>query len=88
LKNPIKKKAGEVAQGVGPKFKSQYRKKKKTKTPNTSCLSSAVDTILTLSASKKPGLTPSWKICPVDPIPLPHHTQHRLSNFTSRSLGW
>jgi hypothetical protein len=28
-KNPIKKRAGGVAQGVGPEFKPQYCKKKK-----------------------------------------------------------
>jgi hypothetical protein len=28
-KNPSQKRAGGVAQGVGPKFKPQYRKKKK-----------------------------------------------------------
>jgi hypothetical protein len=28
-KNPSKKRAGRVAQGVGPEFKTQYRKKKK-----------------------------------------------------------
>jgi hypothetical protein len=27
-KNPSQKKAGGVAQGIGPEFKSQYRKKK------------------------------------------------------------
>jgi hypothetical protein len=29
-KNPSQKRAGGVAQGVGPEFKLQYRKKKKT----------------------------------------------------------
>jgi hypothetical protein len=28
LKNPSQKRAGGVAQGVGPEFKPQYRKKK------------------------------------------------------------
>jgi hypothetical protein len=31
-KNPSQKRAGGVAQGVGPEFKSQYQKKKKTLT--------------------------------------------------------
>jgi hypothetical protein len=30
-KNPPQKRAGGVAQGVGPKFKPQYQKKKKRK---------------------------------------------------------
>jgi hypothetical protein len=29
LKNPSQKRAGGMAQGVGPEFKSQYHKKKK-----------------------------------------------------------
>jgi hypothetical protein len=29
-KSPSQKRAGRVAQGVGPEFKPQYRKKKKT----------------------------------------------------------
>jgi hypothetical protein len=32
LKNPITKKGGGVAQGVGPEFKSQYFKKQNKKT--------------------------------------------------------
>jgi hypothetical protein len=31
LKNPSQKRAGGVAQGEGPEFKPQYRKKKKKK---------------------------------------------------------
>jgi hypothetical protein len=35
-KNPSQKRAGEVAQGVGPEFKPQYcRKEKKRKERNT-----------------------------------------------------
>jgi hypothetical protein len=30
-KNPLQKRAGGVAQGVGPEFKPQYHKKKKKK---------------------------------------------------------
>jgi hypothetical protein len=30
-KNPSQKRAGEMAQGIGPEFKSQYCKKKKYK---------------------------------------------------------
>jgi hypothetical protein len=40
LKNPTQKKAGGVAQGVGPEFKSQYHKRKKknyVKIPPHSC---------------------------------------------------
>jgi hypothetical protein len=35
-KKPIKKRAGEVAQGVGPEFKPQFCKKKK-KNSKSSC---------------------------------------------------
>jgi hypothetical protein len=31
LKNPAQKRAGGVAQGVGPEFKPQYRQRKKLK---------------------------------------------------------
>jgi hypothetical protein len=31
LKKPITKKTGEMAQGVGPEFKTQYHKKKEKK---------------------------------------------------------
>jgi hypothetical protein len=33
LKKPSQKRAGGVAQGKGPEFKPQYRKKKKKKKP-------------------------------------------------------
>jgi hypothetical protein len=38
LKNPLQKRAGGVAQGVGPEFKTQYHKKKKQKTQNLDTL--------------------------------------------------
>jgi hypothetical protein len=34
-KNPSQKRAGGVAQGVGPEFKPQYCKKKKKKSPDS-----------------------------------------------------
>jgi hypothetical protein len=53
-KNPSQKRAGGVEQGVGPEFKSQYRKKKKRQKRS----------VQTEEPLPTPGRTPSSRVCP------------------------